>query len=764
MIYNRVSGRWIAPSILLLILLSSCNSLRRLGEHEYLLNKNTIKTDHNEFREEMQTILKQKPNRKILGVFRFHLGIYNLANRGKETRFKSWVKRTIGEAPVIVDSVQTRRSSTQLKIYMENHGYFHAVVTDSTIYKKRHKANVVYTIEGKEGYTVRAMKYRIKDDHIAPLILNDTSSCIIKPGDHYDYGELQNERDRITAFLKNNGYYFFNNLYINYVVDSGLNANQVDIYMQVNPPAVTDSSEKPHHQQYVVSSVYIQTDHDPIAVKQLPPADTVRVNDYYFTATANINRFRHDRLLNHIFIQPGLLFRQDDLDRTYKRLQDLAVFKFINIRYTKTLTGDSLICNILLTPAPRQDYKLEAEGTNTGGNLGVAGNIGYRNKNVFRGAEQFEFRMKGGLEAQREISDTTNETNALALFNTYEIGPEISLGVPRILFPGVSKYKFNNPLTNFASSYNYQQRPEYRRTLANLSFSYTWKETQKKRHYIYPAEVNFVKVDLSTSFADKLRELGDPALMNSYQDQLIANGRYSFIYNNQDLTILRNHIYFKASLEYAGNTLWLSDRIAGTRKAEGQHVAIFRVPYAQYLKPDLFFNYYQIFNTNSQMVYHLETGLGYAYGNSELMPFEKSFYAGGSNNLRAWRARSLGPGTYTNSEIFEKNGDIKINANTEYRFDIFRKLEGALFLDAGNIWLVKKDEKRPGGHFEGKSFAEELALGTGAGLRLDFTFFILRFDWGIKLKDPTLPKEQRWVIKDFTVKQTILNFGIGYPF
>lgn len=764
MLNNRFSVKEIIPAFLIFLFLTSCNGIRKLGADQYLLNKSIIKTDHPEFREEMHTILKQKPNRKILGIFRFHLGIYNLANQGRDTsKFKEWVKKTIGEEPVLVDSVLTERSTKQLRIYMENHGFFHAEVKDTTIYKRSHKANVIYTIKSGVPYTVRSVKYKIKDPYLAPVILGDSSKSLIIPGQNYDYGILQAERERITSYLKNRGYYYFNNLYINYQADSSLTSKQVDIYMNVEAPSVTDSN-KWYHEQYYISEVYIQTDHDPIAAKQIPPPDTTLLGGYYFTSSTPIQPVKPIQFTQHIFIRPGTLFRQDDLERTYKRLQDLGIFKFINIKYSKTLSGDSLICNILLTPSPAQDYKLETEGTNTGGNLGVSGNVSYRNKNVFRGAEQFEFRLKGGLEAQKEISDSTQESTNLALFNTYEIGPEISLGVPRILFPGLKSYKFNSPLTNIATSYNFQQRPEYRRTLANLSYSYSWKETSRKRHYIYPAEINFVKVKLQESFRKKLIDLGDPALLNSYEDQLITNGRYTYIYNSQDLSRLKSYIYFKTSFEYAGNTLWLTDRINGIKKPEGERVAIFDVPYAQYVRPDFNFNYYQVFSPSTQMVYHLEAGIGLAYGNSELMPFEKSFYAGGSNNLRAWRARSLGPGNYSNTQLFEKNGDIKINANAEYRFDIFRNLEGALFADAGNIWLVKDDPGRPGGHFKAETFLEQVAIGSGIGIRFDFTFFILRLDWGIKMKDPVRAAGDRWIISSLKTSDTVLNFGIGYPF
>ena len=269
---------------------------------------------------------------------------------------------------------------------------------------------------------------------------------------------------------------------------------------------------------------------------------------------------------------------------------------------------------------------------------------------------------------------------------------------------------------------------------------------------------------MQESFRKQLEATNDPALISSYEDQMITDFRYVFVYNSQQLGKLKNHVYFKGTFESAGHFISLFNKIANNSKPEGEQLTVFNVPYAQYLRPDLDFRFYQIFSENSQLVYRFATGLGFAYGNSQLMPVEKSFFAGGSNDLRAWRTRSLGPGSYSNSESFEKYGDIKINGNIEYRFDIFRKLEGALFADAGNIWLLKEDVKRPGAQFKADEFIQQLALGTGLGLRLDFTFFILRFDWGIKLKDPTLPKEDQWVIKDKNTKNTILNFGIGYPF
>ena len=337
------------------------------------------------------------------------------------------------------------------------------------------------------------------------------------------------------------------------------------------------------------------------------------------------------------------------------------------------------------------------------------------------------------------------------------------MSVPRILFPFTKSLQFNSPQTNFTTGYNFQHRPEYERTIANLSYSLNFKETAYKRHSFYPAEVSFVKVKLQSAFKAQLEALKDRALISSYEDQMISDFRYVFEYNSQEIGKFQNHVYFRGTFESAGHLVGLINN-KNDNTGESQRVDVFNVPYAQYLRPDFDIRFYQMLNPSSQLVYRLAAGLGYAYGNSLIMPFEKSYYGGGANDQRAWRARSLGPGAYSNIETFEKNGDIKIIVNVEYRFDIFRKLKGALFTDAGNIWLLKYDESRPTGQLKGSEFINQVAVGSGIGMRFDFSFFILRLDWGLKIKDPSLAKNDQWLIKNLSTKNSVLNFGIGYPF
>lgn len=767
----------IIVSGILAIIIQGCNVTRNIPENSHLLNKNIIKTDQTRFRENLNGIIKQKPNRRILGIFRFHLGVYNLGSRGNETGFKRWLKN-IGEEPVILDTALMDKSSEQLSIFMQNNGYFNAVVTDSVKYKKK-KAKVYYTIESGTPYLIRNQYYEIPDTGLRTEIFRDTSKKLIRSQEIYSATTLQKERERISAALRNKGYYFFNPLYITYKVDTSLNSHLLDVYMSVASPRSSQRDTNEYtdtatvHRKAYLQKIYVDMEYDPIAIQEQMAKDTFPVDGYYFISN-NPRKplYKPSRIAEHIFLKQDELFMQDNLDLTYRRLGDLSVFRFINIRFEASGLPDSsgkipLTCMIMLSPSERQEYKIEAEGTNNGGNLGVAGNISYRNKNIFRGAESFDFRIRGGLEIQRNFSDTTFESiRQLAIFNAYEIGPEVSLNFPRFLLPfGLKeRKKTGNPGTSITAAFNTQNRPEYYRQLANLSYYYTWRASKYQRHYVYPAEINYLNVDLDPAFVNQLLQLNDFNIFLGYVDQLIANGRYSFVYSNQELNEIRNYSYFRFNFESAGNSIYLAKKINSEEINAETGSEVFNVRFAQYIRPDFDYRFYRVFNRSSMLVFRYATGVGYAYGNSIIMPFEKSFYAGGPNDIRAWRSRSIGPGSSGRIDFFERFGDLKINSNVEYRFDIYRKLKGAAFVDAGNVWFLRTVLERPGGEFRFNRFADEIAIGSGLGLRMDFSFFIIRMDGAVQLKDPSMPKGDRWVFRADKWDDVTFNFGIGYPF
>lgn len=770
------------PGILILafaamLFLSSCSGLKDLPEGRYLLHKNTIKTDQPQFRDQVNGVLKQKPNRKILGLFRFHMGVYRLADRGKETKFKKWLKEAVGEPPVLLDTVLVKRSASQSEIIMENNGFFNAVVTDSVIYSGK-KATVIYTIKSGEPYRIRGFHYVIQDSSIRRLIMQDTARSKLRAGMIYSTNVLQNERERISNQLRNDGYYFFNQQYITYQADTSLLSHQLDLWLNLaNPrPQIKDSLQQDSshvHRKAFYSDIFIEMDYDPILLNQQIKKDTLELHKYKFISNAQFRYlYKPERILDHVFIAPDSIFRQRNLDLTYRRLADLGVFRFVNIRFEQEEGTDSLgqiplRSWILLAPQARQEYKIEAEGTNSGGNLGIAGRFTYRNKNIFRGAESLIFRVKAGLELQRNFSDTIYESiKQFGFFNAYEFGPELSLNFPRFLAPFKIPWQrhINNPSTSVSLGYNLQNRPEYYRELFNLSYYYTWKSSLYLRHYVYPAEINFLSVDLDPTFRQQLLELNDINLLLGYTDQLISNGRYSFIYSNQELGSLSNYHFFRFNFESAGNSIYLGKKIAGETIDSDKPSNVFGVRFAQYVRPDFDFRYYNVLSPSRTMVYRFNTGIGYSYGNSVLMPFEKAFFAGGPNDIRAWRSRSLGPGSSIREDYFERFGDIKIEGNIEYRFDIIRKLKGAVFADAGNVWLLRTFTERPGGTFHFDSFANEIAVGGGLGIRFDFTFFIIRMDGAVQLRDPAVPEGERWVLRANELSDIVFNFGIGYPF
>jgi hypothetical protein len=373
------------------------------------------------------------------------------------------------------------------------------------------------------------------------------------------------------------------------------------------------------------------------------------------------------------------------------------------------------------------------------------------------------------MEAQVTARDIDNENlNEVLPFNTLEINPEISLVIPEFLVPfkvhRITRY--GNPKTIISVSYNFQQRPDYTRTIFNAKFGYKWAQSQFARHFLNPLEVNFVNIyNEDAAFIERLNNLQDKLLLNTFSPHLITTTNYTYIFNNQRVNKKENFSYFKARLESSGNILRGIMAAAQAVKDTNGSYRIFDIPFSQYLKYELDYRRYWQLNEHSQLVFRANQGLGYPLYNLGVLPFESSFFGGGTNGIRAWTARSLGPGSLPDSlNVYDQFGDIKLEFNLEYRFDIYRWFKGALFADAGNIWLIKKDDDRPGGQFQFKDFYKELAVGAGLGIRLDFSFFIIRFDMAFPIHDPGRPLNDRWAVKYFTTKDINYNLGIGYPF
>lgn len=774
--------------------LFSCSTTRPLKENQHLLINNKISiTSHKKHidSESLRGYISQKPNKKLFGLFRFKLWVYQKVEDKKGSKFNQWLKYTVGEPPTIYDSLSARTSSEEISLYLKNLGFFNADVGQRSKYLKRNpkKVKSIYTVMPAAPYRIRTISYQITDERLASYVYADTSFSLLKEGQLFNAYTMDDERDRITGNLNNNGYYRFTKEYILYEVDSALNSHQVDINILIENVSVPDPENpgkflKKDHDRYFIRKVVInprfkpgdsrETPYDTL-VESVHQVSSLRAPNIYYILHRSPLKISPDVLAQSTFIENGEPFNLEDVQQTYRRFSSLPVFNYTSIQFTETQkdTQDlaegnkSLDARINLSRAPLQSYSIEAEGTNSGGDLGIGANFTYQNKNIFRGAEVFTLRLKGALEAQKISGTNEDDEQEFIFFNTYEYGIEANIKFPKFLIPIRQERfpKYFKPKTTLNTGFNQQNRPQYRRYIANVSFGYDWNESENKQHIIFPADINLVKVFPTDEFQKEIDGLEDDRLRNQYTDHLIMALRYSYIFNNQDIRKLKNFIYFRGNIETSGNLLNLIDHLVDAPKDPSGYYTLLNIRYAQYVRTDIDLRYYWILRNTNSLVFRTILGVGIPYGNTSVLPFEKGFYLGGANGMRGWRFRSLGPGSYTVTEDnLDKSGDIQIEGNIEYRFSIYRFFKGALFVDAGNVYLLKPNETFPGGEFRFNSFIDQLGIDAGFGFRFDFKFFIFRIDPAIKLKDPSKPKGDRWVLEDLQLKNIIWNFGIGYPF
>jgi len=777
---DKITG-YLSITVILIItaLFFGCRPTRFVPEDKYLLNRVTVKCDNKEIdKEELESYIKQKPNRRIFNLFRFHLGVYNFVNSGKERKWKKKIGNIVGEEPVIYDEFQNEKTIKQLSQFLKNKGYYHARVEDSLQYRKQ-KVNIRYMITGNLPYKVRNVDYSIDDPVVHNIVMSDTAGTLLKKDVNFDVDIMQNERIRIATNLKNEGYYYFSKEYVHYQVDTALNTNQADVTVGIKKHVRRISDDnfiEEDHRKYKVDRIFVYPNYNPKRAleekgRYFRDLDTLFYKGIYFIYSG-IMKIKPDVIIRENYIRAGEYYNHSDVEKTYSQLTALRIYKLINIQFSESpLQKNFLDCIIQLTPLTFQSYTVELEGTNSSGNLGVAGNIIYQHRNLFGGAEIFDVKLKGALQAQTDVAveeEQQEQIDEYLSFNTMEMGTEARIYIPKFYSPIVPARFFRryNPKTTISLTYNFQQRPDYTRTIINSSFGYFWKGSQYTRVFFNPVVVNAVEIPrISDSFWDDIKY---SYIANSYKDYYITETNYSLVFSSQDINRkLSDFMYFRLYLESAGNIL---SSINGITKAtnEGGTYYVLGRRYAQYVKADYDYRYYQVIDHTNTIVYRAFAGCGYPYGNSSAMPFIKQYFSGGANSVRAWHVRDLGPGSYVDTIYTYPNqsSDIKLEANIEYRFHLFWMLNGALFVDAGNIWAISAEDDREGSLFEPDRFYKEMAIGTGIGFRLDFSFFVFRFDVGIKVREPDVPEQERWIWgnRSLTRDDFGYNVGIGYPF
>lgn len=760
-------------SLIFLIVLG-CNPVRYVPENQYLLKSNKIETKGGDIPDrQLEDYFRQKPNKKIFGFWRFHLGIYNLANPVKKTGINNWLRK-IGEEPVIFNPSATKETVSQLKHYLQNIGYYSALVDDTVTFSHK-KASVSYRVSFGIPYVVDQVRLTnpemVTDSAIRNLIRRDSISSLLKPAMRYDLEILRLERMRLSDYLRNHGYYGFSREYVYFPVDSAKGDHKVDVWLGIKNPrdAGSDVSMLNFHPLYRIGGISIITDfntsdylRDPASY--LAASDTARFLGTNFVYKKKMT-MKPGILHSSVAFSPGSLFSQSLVDKTIESFSSLRNFKQIKVNFTPTGNpADSvqkLDCQILLSPMIRQSYDVSLEGTYSSGNIGMAGNLIYKNRNFLKGAESFELKFKGAMEY---LANAASDFNRMI-----EFGVDARLEVPRSWIPFSNKERsiFGKPHSSVNLSYNYQRRPDFTRTIANAAYGYNWK-TALSRHQINIFEFNYVNVSqMSAKFSETIN---GTYIENSFRSHMVPALNYTFTYSDQEVNKQSSFFYIRLQPEIAGNVFWTYNRLSGASRPENGY-ELFNTPFSQYLEADVDLRYHWVISSSNKMAFRFFAGAGYPYGNSDAMPFEKKYFSGGSSGIRAWQVRSLGPGKYIIPQDQKgmypnQLGDIKLEVNAEYRFDLFSIIKGAVFVDAGNIWAIDPSDDRLGSVFKVSDFYRQIAVGTGLGIRADLSYFIGRLDLGIKLRDPGTADGPQWLpgYRKYRWSDLVLNFGIGYPF
>ena len=723
---------------------------------------------------EMMNYLRQIPNHKVLGGLRLQLAFYNLSGKDSTNWFNKWVRR-VGSAPVIYDPSLTEASVKQLSTALANKGYMNSTVTVDTlgnIDKKRMK--VTYNVTFGQPHYVSSISYNIPNDTLRELILADSAQFLVKQNSVFDRNLLDEERQGISERLRSKGYFAFNKEYITFTADTAAGEKNVNLTMNLMRPYLSESMPYyTSHRPFYVRNVTFVTSYNPATMHNstdFDEKDLVWHNDYRIFY-GDDRYLRASVLEESCFISPGKQYNSKDVDRTYEAFGRLGIVKFVNIELVPVGEIDGKIwldAYVLLSRTKPQTASVSLEGTNSEGDFGFGVGLGYQHRNVFKGSEILNAKFKASYESlSGDLSGFIND-------NYSEYQAELGIRYPKFKAPFL-KRSFKQKIlaqTEFALNFNYQERPEYTRVIAGAGWRYLWSErTNKTRHTFNLMDLNYVNLPKSKS--SFIENISNPLLRYSYEDHLIMRMGYSYYHSNKKEANMMRKLYqpdvytIRVATETAGNLLYGISNLIGQDKEDGTYKVV-GINYSQYFKVDADYSFTHSFNPKSSLAFHVGVGAAMPYGNSKVLPFEKRFYAGGANSVRGWGVRTLGPGSYfatnsVNSFIYQC-GDIRLDLNLEYRAKLFWVLELGAFIDAGNIWTIREYEDQPGGVFKFNKFYEQIALSYGLGIRMDFTYFLLRLDVGMKAHNPASGQERWPLLHPDWGRDSAFHFSVGYPF
>ena len=745
--------------------ISSCRITKNVPEGDALFMGSSIKVEQSsvskratkDLKSELKSITRPRPNRRFVGI-PFKLSLYNL---GGKKGIGKWIRKK-GEPPVLLSELNLERNKKVLTNRLENQGFFIAEVKGDTSVKGK-KARAVYTVKTGPQYMINTIFFPDSNTQLKRAILQTLDKTLLKAGKAFNLDVIKDERMRIDAALKETGYYYFSEDYLLVEVDSTVGNNKVNLYLKVKEETPAES-RKP----YTIKDVFIYPNYNlNTTTEDITENNTIRYKGFYIIDSTKA--FRPKVFETAMMFETGDLYNRADHNKSLNRLSNLGVYKFVKNRFDLADTNrKQLNAYYYLTPLPKKSLRGEINALTKSNNVtGTQASINWKNRNTFKAAEQLNISLYGGYETQY--------SGQYSGFNTYRYGTEVSLVVPRFIIPFYKPKPSGSfvPKTAIELGYEVLTRTQlYTLNSFKANYGYVWRENIQKEHKLNPLAFTYVQpVNISQRYQDSL--LKDPSLEKPIERQFILGSTYNYNYNQLAGTDKRSGLYFNTEIDIAGNIVGL---LSGANAQSDAQKTLFGSVFSQYLKTEIDTRYYLKSGRRNQWANRLILGLGYPWGNSRELPFVKQFFIGGNNSIRAFRTRSLGPGAFrpanlnTGSFLPDQSGDIKIEANTEYRAKIVSIVEGAVFVDAGNIWLYHENPAKPGAQFS-KKFLNEFAVGSGIGLRLNLTILLVRLDLAFPLRVPYLPEGQRWVVDqinfgsgEWRKQNLIFNLAIGYPF
>lgn len=739
-------------AFLALGMFSSCSVNRFIPEGAYLLDKVSIRCDSNAVSTgTLEGYIRQHPNSRWLSLAKMPMRIYSLSGRDSTKRINRFIRR-LGEAPVIYNPTQAQKTCDNLHSAVCNLGYLNADV-DLLLHTHKRKARVTYQIYPGIRYKIATLAEDIQDSTIRQLMESDSTFSIrVTPGKNFDMNVLDAERDRITNYLNNRGYYRFNKDFIRYSADTAIGRHLVDLTLRVLRYRAPGSKDLLPHPYYRIGNIVYSQENTPDGK----------------------NFIRKNVLTASTKFHTGELYNEKRVQDTYDRLIRLAAVQSAHVNFEEV--QDSVLnARISITPSKPNSFNVELEGTNSAGDLGAALGLSYQNRNIFKGSEVLTVKLRGAFEAIKGLSGYVDQ-------NYIEYSAETRLTFPNFKFPFLSeRFKRSIKATSEVRlMFDSQNRPEFHRRVVTAAWLYKWDRMERRlQHRFDLLDLNYVFMPwISSTFRELY--LDDPNSRNAilrynYENLFIMKLGYNFSYTSRSASgktsnYGTNAYAIRGGVETSGSLLYgISNLFRTSRNAENQYT-LFNIAYAQFVKGDFDFSKSFRIDRKNSVALHFGFGIAYPYGNSTILPFEKRYFSGGANSVRGWSVRGLGPGSFKGTDgridFINQTGDVKLDMNIEYRTHLFWKLDAALFVDAGNIWTLRDYKEQPGGQFRFDTFWKQIAVAYGLGVRLNFNYFILRLDMGMKAVNPAYTSSYYHypLIHPHFKRDSNWHFAVGLPF